>query len=68
MIREFAGAFVVAAFSVGLAAPAAAGESRYEYCNEAMAKDRKQFEKEAAERAPMREAMDSIELLELRLK
>ena len=36
--------------------------------NAAMAKDRKQFEKEGAERAPMRKTMGSIELIELRLK
>jgi hypothetical protein len=36
--------------------------------NEAMAKDRKQFEKEGAERAPMRKVMGSIELIELKLK
>lgn len=36
--------------------------------NEAMAKDRKQFEKEGAERAPMRKVMGSIELVELKLK
>ena len=36
--------------------------------NEAMAKDRKQFEKEGAERAPMRKTMGSIELIELKLK
>ena len=36
--------------------------------NEAVAKDRKQFEKEGAERAPMRKTMGSIELIELRLK
>jgi hypothetical protein len=36
--------------------------------NAAMAKDRKQFEKEGAERAPMRKTMGSIELIELKLK
>lgn len=36
--------------------------------NEAMAKDRKQFEKESVERAPMRKVMGNIELIELRLK
>ncbi len=36
--------------------------------NEAVAKDRRQFEKEGAERAPMRKTMGSIELIELRLK
>ena len=36
--------------------------------NEVMAKDRKQFEKEGAERAPMRKTMGSIELIELKLK
>lgn len=36
--------------------------------NEAMAKDRKQFETEGAERAPMRKTMGSIELIELKLK
>lgn len=36
--------------------------------NEAMAKDRKQFEQEGAERAPMRKTMGSIELIELKLK
>ena len=36
--------------------------------NEAMAKDRKQFEEESANRAPMRRVMGSIELIELRLK
>ncbi len=147
MIRKLTGAFVAAALSVGLAAPAAADESRYEYgnvwyvsdidvldgqfenymtwladewvkfrklnaqygnevgyhvlvntqpragepdlylvtiskdfqtiaeglatekkINEATAKDRKQFEKEGAERAPMRKTMGTIELLELKLK
>ncbi len=147
MIRKLTGAFVAAALLVGLAAPAAAEESRYESgnvwyvsdidvldgqfenymtwladewvkfrklnalhgnevgyyvlantqarngepdlylvtinkdfqtiaqglatekkINEAMAKDRKQFEKEGAERAPMRKVMGSIELIELKLK
>ena len=147
MIRKLTGAFVAAALLVGLAAPAAAEESRYEpgnvwyvsdidvldgqfenymtwladewvkfrklnalhgnevgyyvlantqarngepdlylvtinkdfqtiaqglatekKINEAMAKDRKQFEKEGAERAPMRKVMGSIELIELKLK
>ncbi|MBF8286005.1 MAG: hypothetical protein HW378_4920 [Anaerolineales bacterium] len=147
MIRKLTGAFVAAALLVGLAAPAAAEESRYEpgnvwyvsdidvldgqfenymtwlanewvkfrklnaqygnevgyyvlantqarngepdlylvtinkdfqtiaeglatekKINEAMAKDRKQFEKEGAERAPMRKTMGSIELIELKLK
>jgi len=147
MIRKLTGAFVAAALLVGLAAPAAAEESRYELgnvwyvsdidvldgqfenymtwlanewvkfrklnaqygnevgyyvlantqarngepdlylvtinkdfqtiaeglatekkINEAMAKDRKQFEKEGAERAPMRKTMGSIELIELKLK
>lgn len=36
--------------------------------NAAMAKDRKQFEKEGAERGPMRKTMGSIELIELKLK
>jgi hypothetical protein len=36
--------------------------------NEVMAKDRGQFEKEGAERAPMRKTMGNIELLELKLK
>lgn len=36
--------------------------------NEAMAKDRKQFETEGAARAPMRKVMGNIELIELRLK
>ena len=36
--------------------------------NEAMARDRAQFEKESAARAPMRTVMGSIELLELKLK
>jgi hypothetical protein len=36
--------------------------------NEVMAKDRRQFEKEGAERAPMRKTMGNIELLELKLK
>ena len=36
--------------------------------SEAVAKDRKQFEKEGAERAPMRKTMGSIELIELKLK
>ena len=36
--------------------------------NEVMAKDRKQFEQEGAERAPMRKTMGSIELIELKLK
>jgi hypothetical protein len=36
--------------------------------NEAMAKDRRQFEKEGAERGPMRKTMGSIELIELKLK
>jgi hypothetical protein len=36
--------------------------------NESMAKDRKQFEKEGAERAPMRKVMGTIELVELQLK
>ncbi len=147
MIRKLTGAFVAAALLVGLAAPAAAEESRYEpgnvwyvsdidvldgqfenymtwladewvkfrklnaqygnevgyyvlantqarngepdlylvtinkdfqtiaeglatekKINEAMAKDRKQFEKEGAARAPMRKTMGSIELIELKLK
>lgn len=34
----------------------------------AMSKDRKQFEKEGAERAPMRKTMGGIELIELKLK
>lgn len=147
MIRKLTGAFVAAALLVGLAAPAAAQESRYEYGNvwyvsdidvldgqfenytawladewvkfrklnalhgnevgyhvlvnstprngepdlflvtihkdfqkiaeglaiekkisAAMAKDRKQFEKEGAERAPMRNVMGSVELIELVLK
>jgi len=147
MIRKLTGAFVAAALLVGLAAPAAAEESRYEpgnvwyvsdidvldgqfenymtwlanewvkfrklnaqygnevgyyvlantqarngepdlylvtinkdfqtiaeglatekKINQAMAKDRKQFEKEGAERAPMRKTMGSIELIELKLK
>ncbi len=36
--------------------------------NDAMAKDRKQFEQESAERAPMRKVMGNVELVELRLK
>ena len=36
--------------------------------NAAMAKDRRQFEKEGAERSPMRKVMGSIELIELKLK
>jgi hypothetical protein len=147
MIHKLSGAFVAAVLSVGLAAPAVADESRYEYgnvwyvsdidvldgqfenymtwladewvkfrklntqygnevgyyvlantqarngepdlylvtinkdfqtiaeglatekkINEAMAKDRKQFEKEGAERGPMRKTMGSIELIELKLK
>jgi hypothetical protein len=147
MIRTFTGAFVAAALSAGLAAPAAAAESRYEFgnvwyvsridvldgqfenymnwladewvkfrkmnaqygneigyyvlsntqpregepdlylvtinkdfqtiaegvatekkINEAMAKDRKQFDKEFGERGPMRKTMGSMELLELKLK
>jgi hypothetical protein len=147
MVRKLSGAFVAAALSVGLAAPAVADESRYDYgnvwyvsdidvldgqfenymtwladewvkfrklnaqygnevgyyvlantqardgepdlylvtinkdfqtiaeglatekkINEAMAKDRKQFEKEGAERGPMRKTMGSIELIELKLK
>lgn len=36
--------------------------------NQAMAKDRRQFEKEGAERAPMRKVMGTIELLEFKLK
>ena len=36
--------------------------------NEAMAKDRTQFEKESAARAPMRTVMGSIELVEVKLK
>lgn len=36
--------------------------------NEAMAKDRSAFEKESAARAPMREVLSSIELIELKLK
>jgi hypothetical protein len=147
MIRKLTGAFVAAALMVGLAAPAAAEESRYEpgnvwyvsdidvldgqfenymtwladewvkfrklnamygnevgyyvlantqardgepdlylvtinkdfqtiaeglatekKINEAMAKDRRQFEKEGAERGPMRKTMGSIELIELKLK
>ncbi len=147
MIRKLTGAFVAAALMVGLTAPAAADESRYEpgnvwyvsdidvldgqfenymtwladewvkfrklnamygnevgyyvlantqardgepdlylvtinkdfqtiaeglatekKINEAMAKDRRQFEKEGAERAPMRKTMGSIELIELKLK
>ncbi|MBK6451435.1 MAG: hypothetical protein IPF84_02320 [Proteobacteria bacterium] len=36
--------------------------------NESMAKDRQQFEKEGAARAPMRKVMGSIELIELKLK
>ena len=147
MIRKLSGAFVAAALSIGLTAPAVAGESRYEYgnvwyvsdidvldgqfenymtwladewvkfrklntqygnevgyyvlantqprdgepdlylvtinkdfqtiaeglatekkINEAMSKDRKQFETEGAERAPMRKTMGNIELVELKLK
>jgi len=147
MIRKLTGAFVAASLLVGLAAPAAAQESRYEpgnvwyvsdidvldgqfenymtwladewvkfrklnalhgnevgyhvlantnardgepdlflvtinkdfvkiaeglatekKINEAMAKNRKQFEKESVERAPMRKVMGSIELIELKLK
>lgn len=36
--------------------------------NESMAKDRLQFEKEGAARAPMRTVMGSMELIELKLK
>jgi hypothetical protein len=36
--------------------------------NEAMAKDRKQFDEESAGRAPMRTVMGSIELVEVKLK
>jgi hypothetical protein len=36
--------------------------------NEAVAKDRKQFEKEGAERAAMRKTMGNMELVELKLK
>jgi len=36
--------------------------------NEAMAKDRREFETESAARAPMRKVMSSIELMELKLK
>lgn len=39
-----------------------------EKVNAAMAKDRKQFDKENAERGPMRKVMGSIELIELKLK
>ena len=36
--------------------------------NEAMAKDRAQFEKEGAARAPMRTVMGNLELIEFKLK
>ena len=36
--------------------------------NTAMAKDRKQFEKESVGRAPMRKVMGNIELIEVKLK
>jgi len=36
--------------------------------NDAMAKDRAQFEKEGAERAPMRTVMGDMELIEFKLK
>jgi hypothetical protein len=36
--------------------------------NEAMAKDRRAFEKESAARAPMRKVMSNLELMELKLK
>lgn len=36
--------------------------------NEAMARDRRTFEKESAARGPMREVLSSIELMELKLK
>ena len=46
----------------------AAGLALEKKVNDAMAKDRQQFEAEGVARAPMRTIMGSMELIELKLK